>query len=599
MIATDAYAVSVLPGPPAVAGDLILTIDEAGTLYEVARDQPGGDVLQCLPDWDALVEHIAQSASVVIEQGGEPDPLLLGPRPPDCADDPWLTRVAGCLMSALPDLPSCCRLVNAVLSRLAGVPVTMARRPAPQLQPRWGGGLRGGHRFQLGGRWFREVPVDTVTVSTGTAAAWSLVVPDGLPDAEAIWLAGHQLVVRLAGLLGSGQVAHLRQPVPRPVLGLIRAVVAADAGAFAVAAAALTQAVVTVVGSDGSVIACSVEQGTRRPGGAWEPAGEAREILLRDEAGLHGAIRVSPGRPGCTPAALGDVGRLLGDLGLALIRSIQSGQRQRTLENQLVMLSCLCSRDAEGAFWPDSALDSRTPRRLVIVGAASRIDGARGSRLLDAVVRAAEQTGVLSGLCMVASHGLLVGLYPDTGPQLARHRRSWVQVLSSVGTYGRLTAAIGAAVSDIGDFRGQNHLLGEIAKIQQSGSRYFNLPQVAMLDDLGPLAEVIGATPGRGFAPFVERVLGDLLDDTRFGGQLIETLYAYLQTGGSPREAGALLHLHPSTIKYRIRVIRELLGPRLADQSGRLDIELAVRLCLAAGSPRERAGSLARPAPLS
>jgi hypothetical protein len=97
----------------------------------VAPDQPGGDVLHCLPDWDALVEHIAQSASVVIEQGGEPDPLLLGPRPPDCADDPWLTRVAGCLMSALPDLPSCCRLVNAVLSRLASVPVTMARRQRP------------------------------------------------------------------------------------------------------------------------------------------------------------------------------------------------------------------------------------------------------------------------------------------------------------------------------------------------------------------------------------------------------------------------------------------------------------------------------------
>ena len=483
-------------------------------------------------------------------------------------------------------MPSCGRLVDAVLSRLAGVPVTLARRPAPRPQPGWGSGWPGGRRFQLGGRWFREVPLDAVTVSSGSPAAWSLVVPDGLPDAEARWLAGHQLVVQLAGLLGPGQPAALRQPVPRPVLGLIRAVAAADAGAFAAAAAALAQAVVTVVGSDGSVIACSTGRGAGRPGAAWEPAGEAQEILLRDEAGLRGAIRVSPGRPGSTPAALADVGRLLADLGLTLIRSIQSGQRQRTLENQLVMLSCLSSRDAEGAFWPDPALDSRTPRRLVIVSAASRIDGARGSRLLDAVVRAAERTGVLSGLCMVTSQGLLVGLYPDTGPRLARHRRAWAQVLSSVGTYGPLAAAVGVGVSDIGDFPGQNNLLGEIAKIQQSGSRYFNLPQVAMLDDLGPLAEVIGATPGRGFAPFVERVLGDLLDDTRFGGQLIETLYAYLQTGGSPREAGALLHLHPSTIKYRIRVIRELLGPRLADQASRLDIELAVRLCLAAGWPR-------------
>jgi DNA-binding PucR family transcriptional regulator len=102
-----------------------------------------------------------------------------------------------------------------------------------------------------------------------------------------------------------------------------------------------------------------------------------------------------------------------------------------------------------------------------------------------------------------------------------------------------------------------------------------------MVDDLGPLAEIIVTTPGRELAPFVERILGDLLDDQRFGGQLIETLYAYFQTSGSPREAGALLHLHPSTVKYRIRIIRELLGPRLEDQSTRFDLELAVRLCLA------------------
>jgi PucR C-terminal helix-turn-helix domain len=399
----------------------------------------------------------------------------------------------------------------------------------------------------------------------------------------------------------TGAQAARSEPIPRPVLSLIRAVVTADAAAFAAAAAAAAQAVVTVVGSDGSVIASSSERSAPRAGSAWEPAGEAREILLRDEAGLHGAIRISPGQPGSTPAALADLGRLLGDLGLVLIRSLQSGQRQRILENQLVMLTCLSARDTEGAFWPDCAVDSRTPRRLAIVTAAGRIDGHAGTRLHDAVVRAAERTGVLSGLCMVTSQGSLVGLYPDTDQPLARHRRSWAQVLRSAGLFERLTVAVGAAVSERGDFPAQHHLLGEITRIQQSGSRYFNLPAVAMLDELGPLAEVIGATPGRGFAPFVERVLGDLLDDTRFGGQLIETLYAYLQTGGSPREAGALLHLHPSTVKYRIRVIRELLGPRLADQGSRLDIELAVRLCLAAGVPRgpgrpsDQGGPVTRP----
>jgi sugar diacid utilization regulator len=53
--------------------------------------------------------------------------------------------------------------------------------------------------------------------------------------------------------------------------------------------------------------------------------------------------------------------------------------------------------------------------------------------------------------------------------------------------------------------------------------------------------------------PFIERVLGELLADQRFGGHLIETLFAYRQTGGSPREAGELLHPHASTVKYRTR----------------------------------------------
>ena len=172
--------------------------------------------------------------------------------------------------------------------------------------------------------------------------------------------------------------------------------------------------------------------------------------------------------------------------------------------------------------------------------APAAIEGNAGTRVLDAVVRAAERTEVINGLCLVMSQGSLIGIYPDTDPRLTRHRRSWTEVLRMAGAGELLTVVVGSAISDIGAFPGQHRLLHEIAKIQQSGSRYFDLPGVAMLEDLGPLAEALEASPGRGFAPFVERVLGDLLDDRRFGGQLIETLYAYLQTGGSPaRSRGA------------------------------------------------------------
>jgi hypothetical protein len=575
-VSTDVFAEAVLPGSPAASRDLVLTVDNGGSISEVARDYMGGDVVHCARAGDGLIQRIVQSTSVVIEHGGKPDPILLGPRPPDCPDDPWLTSVVACLLSVVPDLPSCCQLVSAALSRSAGAPVTFARRPtgevAPPARRGWGDGPRRGARFQLDGRWVREVSLGASPLND-----WFLAVPDDLPDHAAVALSGHPLVTDLAGVLSDRRRTGQAAAHPLPVLRLIRAVVKGDVESFTAAAAALTQAVVTVVDGDGTVIASSIKPERARPDVVCEPAGLFRDILLRDESGLWGAIRLMSG-----PSAQVSADGLLRDLGLALVKSIYSEQRRRTLESQLAVLSCLAGGDAERLFRRDCGARSSTARRLVVMRAPTAIDGHAGARLLDMAVRAAARTEVLSGLCLVMSQGCLIGVYPDTGPQLVRHKRSWNEVLRAVGASGPLTVAVGAAVSDIEDFPAQHRLVAQIAKIQQSGSRYFDLARVAMLDDLGPLAEVLGTTPGRELVPFVERVLGDLLDDQRFGGQLIETLYAYLQTSGSPREAGALLHLHPSTVKYRIRVIRELLGPRLEDQSTRFDLELAVRLCLAA-----------------
>ena len=163
-------------------------------------------------------------------------------------------------------------------------------------------------------------------------------------------------------------------------------------------------------------------------------------------------------------------------------------------------------------------------------------------------------------------------------------------MLRSADPTGRLIIAVGAAVSATAEFREQHRLLRQVSQVQQSRSPYFDLPRVALLDDLGPLTSVLVSTPGDQMVPFIERVLGELLADQRFGGQLIETLFAYIQTGGSPREAGELLHPHASTVKYRMKVIRELLGERLENRSMRCDLERAVRMCLAAKFVRTKEG---------
>jgi PucR C-terminal helix-turn-helix domain len=425
----------------------------------------------------------------------------------------------------------------------------------------------------LAGRRAREIPL-----GSSQAGGWRLSVTDDLPAAGVRSL-GDTLVTGLPGELRDQERAGPGTDTP-PITRLIRAVANADAVSFAVAVAALTQASVTIVDRHGAVIASSAGSAPS----AAQPGGPTWDIVLRDDTGLHGAIRLTSGWP--APELTEE---LLGGLGLALVKAIDSERRRGTLESQLVILGCLAGRDAERLFRRELGVPRETPRRLVVIGAARPIAGHAGARLRDLIIRAAARTRELVDLCLVLSDGWLLGVYPDTGGLLAGQRRAWAAVLGAAEACWALTAAVGALVSDIEDFRLQYRLARDIAKLQRNGCRYFDLPTVAVLDDLGPLAEVLGATPGRELVPFVERVLGDLLDDQRFGGQLIETLHAYLHSG-SPREAGVLLHLHPSTVKYRIRVIRELLGPRLEDQASRFDLELAVRLCLAARQLRKRPG---------
>ena len=77
-----------------------------------------------------------------------------------------------------------------------------------------------------------------------------------------------------------------------------------------------------------------------------------------------------------------------------------------------------------------------------------------------------------------------------------------------------------------------------VATLQGDPTGILYLPAVAVIDELGPMADVLSTVSSGQLVPFVQRVLGGLLADTRFGGELAETLYAYLTTGGSPQEAG-------------------------------------------------------------
>ena len=68
-----------------------------------------------------------------------------------------------------------------------------------------------------------------------------------------------------------------------------------------------------------------------------------------------------------------------------------------------------------------------------------------------------------------------------------------------------------------------------------------------------------------------------LRHDARRGSDYVETIAVYLECGGSHEQAAESLIVHRSTLKYRLRRIREISGYDLADRDTRFHLELATR----------------------
>ena len=77
----------------------------------------------------------------------------------------------------------------------------------------------------------------------------------------------------------------------------------------------------------------------------------------------------------------------------------------------------------------------------------------------------------------------------------------------------------------------------------------------------------------------VRQHLGPLLDyDARRGSELVKTLQAYFDAGGSPRHAATDLHVHVNTVSQRLERISALLGPHWQRPDDALELQLALRL---------------------
>lgn len=150
--------------------------------------------------------------------------------------------------------------------------------------------------------------------------------------------------------------------------------------------------------------------------------------------------------------------------------------------------------------------------------------------------------------------------------------RAWVEVLAAgcalVADRLRLRRLeqLGGAASELAELA-RRELAGDGAARAPAG--HHGDPDVDALLLEGDRAEV---------AAFVDRWLGSLRAyDRTHRSELEATLAAYLATGGSIVQAAAGLHVHTSTLKYRLGRIRQVLGRDLAEPEVRFNLELAIR----------------------
>ncbi|MFI6155737.1 helix-turn-helix domain-containing protein [Kitasatospora sp. NPDC051170] len=99
---------------------------------------------------------------------------------------------------------------------------------------------------------------------------------------------------------------------------------------------------------------------------------------------------------------------------------------------------------------------------------------------------------------------------------------------------------------------------------------------------LGFLGVLLG--DGHDVDGFVGGVLGPLLDyDARRGTELVRTLRAYFDCGGSLTRAKDELHVHVNTVVQRLDRVEALLGKDWHEPERSLELQLALRLQLLAG----------------
>ena len=253
-------------------------------------------------------------------------------------------------------------------------------------------------------------------------------------------------------------------------------------------------------------------------------------------------------------------------LGLELSHRRSLAEMHLSLRRELVD-DLLAGTDAEGAYARAEAMgyDLRRPHHVVVIHTGQ---GA-GKTEVAAVSRAAANLQLDH---LVGHQGSLIALVVDGRP-------------ASEVLYGEVCKQLGHTTSAIGigprcdatsDFP-QSFLRARRAVNVRLNSAH---PQGASdYDELG-FYHVVDAAQAVGVADeYVRQWLGTLMNyDAARNSDLVHTLSIYLECGGNYDESAASLHVHRSTLRYRLGRIADLTGYDLRNVDTRFNLHAATRV---------------------
>jgi sugar diacid utilization regulator/putative methionine-R-sulfoxide reductase with GAF domain len=213
-------------------------------------------------------------------------------------------------------------------------------------------------------------------------------------------------------------------------------------------------------------------------------------------------------------------------------------------------------------------VDLTAPHQVLVVEAPSTEDAdfARLKRRLTGP-RFGQRSGVLVAHC--GPH-LVIAVIGDT---VRSHALAQMLIEEAGET---MTLSIGVSSCRTGRFAQSRREAAACATFGAAAGR-----KSVVIDhaELGPLRFMLDASSTDSMRSLVEECLADLdRYDREHASQLLLTLRAYLEEDGHHRSIATRCHVHPSTVKYRLSRIGQILDRDLGDVATRFQLSLAMQL---------------------